>query len=141
MPEENEREVQVLTLEQANALIPKVETMLRSLRAIEKQIVAKQAEVDLEELVGAKADGSLSESGKVSRSKKLNEYNLLVQQFYSVSEEMDKAGGVLKDVNKGLVDFYTLRDNELVFLCWVEGEKEIKYWHTLQDGFPGRQPI
>jgi hypothetical protein len=47
----------------------------------------------------------------------------------------------LKDLDTGLVDFYSLRGSEIVFLCWKEGEAEIKHWHSLKGGFSTRKPI
>ena len=49
--------------------------------------------------------------------------------------------GVVKSVEQGLVDFYGVIDGRLVFLCWKRGEKSIEYYHHLEEGFQGRQPI
>ena len=48
------------------------------------------------------------------------------------------AGDVL---DRGLVDFYSLMGDRLVFLCWQVSEPEVSHWHTLEDGFAGRQQI
>ncbi|HEX8745225.1 MAG TPA: DUF2203 domain-containing protein [Thermoleophilaceae bacterium] len=48
---------------------------------------------------------------------------------------------VLRDLDRGLVDFPALRDGREVYLCWVEGEDEIGYWHDLDAGYGGRQPL
>ena len=48
---------------------------------------------------------------------------------------------VLRDVDRGLVDFPSFRDGEEVLLCWQLGEDEIGWWHTLDGGFAGRQPL
>ena len=44
-------------------------------------------------------------------------------------------------LDEGLVDFYALRGDRLVFLCWKHGEDQIAHWHEVGAGFPGRQPI
>ncbi|HEV3312664.1 MAG TPA: DUF2203 domain-containing protein, partial [Chloroflexota bacterium] len=44
----------------------------------------------------------------------------------------------LKDLDYGLIDFPTMRDGQEVLLCWRIGEPGIAYWHTYDDGFPGR---
>ena len=36
---------------------------------------------------------------------------------------------------------YSLMGDRLVFLCWKRGEKSIEFYHHLEDGFQGRQPI
>ena len=48
---------------------------------------------------------------------------------------------VLRDLDRGLVDFPSIRDGREVFLCWEEGEDEIGYWHDLEAGYGGRQPL
>jgi hypothetical protein len=48
---------------------------------------------------------------------------------------------VLRDLDRGLVDFPAIREEREVYLCWVEGEDEIAYWHDLDAGFAGRQEL
>jgi hypothetical protein len=48
---------------------------------------------------------------------------------------------LLRDLERGLVDFPALRDGREVYLCWVEGEEDISYWHELDAGFDGRQQL
>jgi hypothetical protein len=56
--------------------------------------------------------------------------------------ELDAAGVVVRDLERGLCDFPSIRDGREVYLCWVESEEdEIGYWHDLDDGYPGRQPL
>jgi len=55
--------------------------------------------------------------------------------------ELEAVGGHLKDFEKGLVDFYALLEDRLVYLCWRMGEDRITHWHELDAGFGGRQPI
>ena len=50
-------------------------------------------------------------------------------------------GVLVKDVDRGLVDFPALRDGEEVFLCWQLGEDEIAYWHGIDEGFAGRKEL
>lgn len=55
--------------------------------------------------------------------------------------ELEDVGAQLKDFERGLVDFYALLDDRLVYLCWRMGEDRITHWHELDAGFRGRQPI
>ena len=48
---------------------------------------------------------------------------------------------VLRDLDRGLVDFPAMRDGREVYLCWVEGEDEVGFWHDLDAGYGGRQPL
>lgn len=55
--------------------------------------------------------------------------------------ELNQVGCIVKGFEEGLVDFYTLRDDRLVFLCWRYGEERISHWHEIDAGFAGRQPL
>jgi uncharacterized protein DUF2203 len=55
--------------------------------------------------------------------------------------ELQSAGIVVRDPARGLIDFPALRDGREVYLCWLDGEEEIGYWHDPDAGFAGRQPL
>jgi Uncharacterized conserved protein (DUF2203) len=55
--------------------------------------------------------------------------------------ELEAVDIVLRDVDRGLVDFPALRDGEEVYLCWLVDETEIGYWHEPDAGFTGRRPL
>ena len=56
--------------------------------------------------------------------------------------ELAAAGIVLRDLDRGLIDFPSIRDGEEVYLCWVESEEdEIGWWHDLDSGYAGRHPL
>ena len=48
---------------------------------------------------------------------------------------------VLRDLESGLIDFPSLREGREVYLCWIDGEDEIGFWHELEAGYAGRQPL
>jgi len=56
-------------------------------------------------------------------------------------QELHAKGALVKDLDRGLVDFYSLMGDRLVFLCWQVSEPEVSHWHSLEDGFSGRQQI
>lgn len=55
--------------------------------------------------------------------------------------ELDQVGCVFKGFEPPLVDFYALREDRPVFLCWKLGEERITHWHEVDAGYAGRQPI
>jgi hypothetical protein len=68
----------------------------------------------------------------------------LVQEGEAVArcvERLDRLGVLVKDLDRGLVDFPALRAGEEVLLCWQVGEDEVAYWHGLEEGFAGRKPL
>ena len=56
-------------------------------------------------------------------------------------EDLQRLGVLVKDLDRGLVDFPALRGDEEVLLCWQVGEDEIAYWHGVDEGFAGRKPL
>ena len=63
------------------------------------------------------------------------------QDVLAKLKQLEAAGCLLKDLNSGLIDFYSVRDHQPIFLCWKLGEDRIRFWHTLEDGYSGRQPL
>ena len=56
-------------------------------------------------------------------------------------DELQGLGVLVKDLDRGLVDFPALRGGEEVLLCWQVGEDEVAWWHGLEEGFAGRKPL
>jgi hypothetical protein len=56
-------------------------------------------------------------------------------------ERLERLGVLVKDLDRGLVDFPALHEGEEVLLCWQVGEVEVAYWHTLDEGYAGRKPL
>jgi hypothetical protein len=56
-------------------------------------------------------------------------------------EELQAQEVVLRDLERGLVDFPSLREGEEIYLCWEQGEDAVRYWHELEAGHAGRQPL
>ena len=67
--------------------------------------------------------------------------NTKVTEFYKSIEDLESIGVVLKGLEQGLLDFPAKRFDEEIWLCWKEGETEIKFWHEKDSGFMGRKPI
>ena len=56
-------------------------------------------------------------------------------------QELSAIGIELKDPAKGLIDFPAHAGDRLIYLCWMKGETEIGFWHSVEEGFPGRRPV
>ena len=63
------------------------------------------------------------------------------RELARVIDEIGEHGAQVKDIDEGLIDFPALSGGETVLLCWKLGEDEIRYWHTLEDGFAGRREL
>ncbi len=55
--------------------------------------------------------------------------------------ELDELGILVKDVDRGLIDFPAVVEGTAALLCWQVGEDRIGFWHTPEDGFAGRRPL
>lgn len=69
------------------------------------------------------------------------EVDRLARQLAQTVDEIVSHGVQVKDVDEGLIDFPAMRHGRTVLLCWKLGEGEIRYWHTVEDGFAGRQEL
>jgi hypothetical protein len=131
--------MKIFTLEEANALLPVVESLLdRAIRAKEE---AERLEGEMQLLRQRifLAGGMTMDVGGVQRNRKDTEAHL--QTAKDALAELDAIGVQVKDLDTGLLDFPTRVDGELVLLCWRRGETRIEYWHTVEAGFRGRQPL
>jgi hypothetical protein len=70
-----------------------------------------------------------------------SEYGVEAYNLYLAIERIRELGVFLKDLDSGLLDFPHERDGRVVFLCWHPPEEQIGYWHELQAGYQGRQPL
>jgi hypothetical protein len=118
------------TLEQANAALPWVRERIERLREAQSQLTEKEARDALSHAAPGNGGG---EPGQV-----VSEGFLALRSGLAELEAMEI---VLRDLERGLVDFPAIRDGREVYLCWVEDEDEIAFWHELEAGYAGRQAL
>src|SRR5579863_7206288 len=124
----DETKIKMLTVEEANALLPQIRLSLKSLRDLRSIILRTQAQIEIEEMTGSSPKGDLSLPGQAAVTRFMEILRHQTGQFEKKLAEMVQLGAYLKDLDSGLVDFYTRRRGEVVFLCWREGEQEITHW-------------
>lgn len=131
--------MKTFTLDEAQAMLPVVESLLT--RAIEAKDSAAELQEQHAETVRRvfMSGGMMLDIGAVQRRKVTME--ALVQRAKDAIEEIDAIGVQVKDLEIGLLDFPCLLDGETVLLCWKRGEARIEFWHRIEDGFRGRQPL
>ena len=69
------------------------------------------------------------------------EYVESVSHLMLVMRQVREMGVPVKDLDKGLCDFPYLKQDRVVYLCWQLGEDSIEYWHDVESGFSGREPL
>ena len=125
--------MKVFSVEEANALLPTVRSILARVqrahgRILSRQDAAKHAAEGAEQGGGGMPDGP--------------RYVALLIELFSSTGELEAMGVQLKDYARGLIDFPSLRDGRVVLLCWQLGEgDQIEWWHDVEAGFAGRQPL
>ena len=118
------------SIEQANAALEFVGERIERLRDARARLGDEEAREALAEAGPQNGGGP---AGKQVSAAFLDLRNALTEL-----QEMDV---VLRDLERGLVDFPSMRDGEEVYLCWEEGEAEVGFWHDAESGYGGRQPL
>ncbi len=131
----------LFTVDEANHALATVIPLVEQLQGLQQAIVNTNQQLDEGTRKLSQGNGyPLKEIRKQLEELTTHQLHLL-EAFQSALQQLEGIGCMIKDLQQGLIDFYTMRNDELVFLCWRQGEKQIRFWHGLEDGFPGRQPI
>ena len=117
--------MKTFTLDEAQSLLPLVQSLLN--RATESKEAARKLQEEMQDISAAQ--------------KRRIALEALVQRAKDALDEIDAIGVQVKDLDSGLMDFPCLLEGETVLLCWKRGEERIEFWHRVEDGFAGRQPI
>jgi hypothetical protein len=126
----------LFTLEEALALLPAVRQMLLEIQQRKRTLEELSARLD--GLLGSTSGNGHHAANVELMRREVQAEATALQQLMS---ELDATGAVLKGIDEGLLDFPSLREGRVVYLCWRLGEETISYWHELDTGFAGRQPL
>jgi hypothetical protein len=118
------------TLEEASELLPRVVGLVERMREARNRLGDREAR---EALSGA---GPTNGGGTAGRT--VSEGFLELRDSIIELRELEV---VLRDLDRGLLDFPSLRDGREIYLCWQEGEDAIGFWHEPDAGFAGRRPL
>jgi hypothetical protein len=118
------------TLEEASELLPRVVALIERMRVARGQLGDLEAREALSEA------GPTNGGGSPGRT--VSEGFLELRDSMMELRELEV---VLRDLDRGLLDFPSLRDGREVYLCWQEGEDAIGFWHEPDAGFGGRRPL
>ena len=119
------------TVEEADALLPRLTALIEQMRAAREAIRAARADL-LPVLEAAMGNGGSRKAGDL-----LGYFQQMEQAFLTIVG----SGCELKDVETGLIDFPAQREGRVIYLCWRYGEDRVRYWHELDGGFAGRRPL
>jgi hypothetical protein len=131
--------VRRFTVEEANQLVPVLDSMLKRLRALQREARAKYQEMrDIRE-VGYRKDGNLIMLTDYQLAKR--EFDHMVETANALLAQIHEMGCRVTDVEMGLVDFPAEIAGQDVYLCWQVGEPGVRYYHGPNEGYAGRKPL
>ena len=129
-------EFKLFTLEEAERTLPLVRRVVQDLTV---EYPAWRAAVGRFEVLTGGARAEWGETPELVAARE--QVAAHAERINRYLQELDTIGCVLKGFEVGLVDFYSLREDRPIFLCWKLGEERITHWHETDSGFAGRQPI
>jgi hypothetical protein len=136
---EHPMKLSLFSVEDANRVAQELRPELQRLSRIKREFDQVQSRTDVLRVITA---GAAPENPDALDLKRLLERRAqLGDEIARGIQAVHRHGCVLKDLDQGLVDFYALAGDRLVFLCWRMDEPEVAHWHTLTGGFAGRQPL
>jgi hypothetical protein len=118
------------TLAEASELLPHVVGLIERMRVARSQLGDREARDALAEA------GPTNGGGDPGRT--VSQGFLVLRDSMLELRELEV---VLRDLDRALLDFPSLRDGREVYLCWQEGEDAIEFWHEPEAGFAGRRPL
>jgi len=120
------------TITSANENLPTVIEKFQTVKTLKNEIVKIEQELN----------STLSPNNTFEKYVTVKQkLNSAVKKFYQSIQDLEDTGVVIKGIEEGLLDFPSKRFDDEVWLCWKEGESEIKFWHEKDVGFSGRKPI
>jgi hypothetical protein len=118
------------TVDEARSQLPWVTEQLATMRAARARLTDRQTREAL--LAGSGTNGGGRPGKQVGEA---------FLALTAAARSFDEREIALRDLDRGLVDFPAIRDGREVYLCWVDGEPDIGFWHDLDAGYPGRRPL
>ncbi len=125
----------LFTPTEATALLP-------TLRPLLGRLQRRKAELDRERRRLSAITPAMRQNGHVAAGMELEQrVDTAARHVAEGIREIAGHGVELKDIDRGLVDFPSLREGRVVYLCWLLGEERVGWWHEVEAGIAGRQPL
>jgi hypothetical protein len=127
------------TLDEAQTLLPVLESLLRA--AIGGKKIMEEVEAEMQALNHRIFLNGGTHVDVVAVARRKAERAKAEQRAKDALAEIDSIGVQVKDLDIGLLDFPCEVDGSVVLLCWRMGERSITHWHSTEEGFAGRKPV
>ena len=130
----------IFSVDEANRLIPYLEEALESLSGMAREVASLRREIEV--LSAIESSGATGTSADVRELREKEHCaSGLLERFRESLREVSSHGCIIRDLDLGLVDFYTMTRDRVVCLCWRRGEPRVEHWHSVDEGFSGRRPL
>jgi hypothetical protein len=129
----------LFNVEEANRKLAELRPLVEELMRARQDLGRVDRRIDVLSLASAGASAENPDTRELARM--VERRSRLVERIRRGIQEVQSQGPVVKDLDRGLVDFYSLAGDRLIFLCWQLGEAEVGHWHTIEGGFASRQPL
>ncbi len=128
------------TVEEAEKLVGYLESTFERIKRNKQQFLWLQEEIAILKLI-VQCGADDKNADAVQLNQKTIKYKTISREIEKDIATIEETGCILRDLDKALVDFFSIQNGTVVFLCWKKGEDSIKYWHSIHDGIAGRQPL
>ncbi len=118
------------SLDEARALLPQIRKWLEHITSLRLQLA------HCEQRLSGRV-----ESGNDLGGEMVNRWIKTISELKTVLQEFESREILIKDLERGLVDFPALREGREIFLCWEKDDADIEHWHDLDGGYSGREPL
>ena len=125
--------MKLFTLEEANSLLPSVRPIVKSIQRSHRRLRSFQNSAKLAAEAAENGGGGMAKGSQYAR---------LLIDLSLLAGQLEGLGVQLKDYANGLIDFPSMREGRVVLLCWKADEgDQLEWWHDVEAGFAGRQPL
>jgi hypothetical protein len=125
--------MKLFTVEEANSLLPSVRPIVKSIQRSHRRLLS------FRDAAKHASDGAETGGGGMIKGQ---QYAQLLVELSLNAGQLETLGVQLKDYRQGLIDFPSMRDGRVVLLCWKADEgDQVEWWHDVEAGFAGRQPL
>jgi hypothetical protein len=129
----------IFSIDEANRVATEIRPELERAARMKREHDQIESRVGVLKIVTVDATGDNPDARELTAL--ANRLEQLRFQIAGAIEAIHRRGCLLKDIERGLVDFYALSGDRLVFLCWQMNEPEVAHWHTLEGGFSARRSL
>tara|TARA_B100001245_G_scaffold224714_1_gene198707 strand:- start:543 stop:941 length:399 start_codon:yes stop_codon:yes gene_type:complete len=129
---------QYFTVQEANELTSFLEETFQNLISLNQKSQDLDSQINsINNKLGSNGSNTVHQTLTTLTSERNKTSGLMEEHLNSINQK----GILVKSIEQGLVDFPSIKDGREIYLCWNMGEESIDYWHEIDSGYSGRQPI